>query len=640
MTPRGRTLWSVAELNFSIGTQTIFRNGEFAIAEGERVALVGRNGSGKSTLLSIITGKLEIPDAKICRARDLRIALLDQEFTLDQHRTAQEVIREGQTYFEQLHRRYEDPSVPAAEHEEAEHLLTRFDAWNLKTQLETVMDRLGIAPGAVVGTLSGGEQRRIAFARAIISQPDLLLLDEPTNHLDIPTVSWLEEFLADYRGTVLLVTHDRYFLDRTAQRIVELDRGEFFSVEGSYADFLQAKAEREADADAMEAKRQHFLRSEIDWVRRSPKARLRRNLGRLRRYAEAAAQSAPERVRDVELVIPRGARLGDRCVQLLDISKTLDGKVLLSHFDCEIEPGRKIGVVGANGTGKTTLLKIVTGEWLPDTGRVKIAPAVEFNYVDQGKLVLDQERTVYEEVAEGRDHIELGAERITVRSYLRRFLFEDERINTQIKFLSGGEKARLTLAKILKRGGNFLILDEPTNDLDLSTLRLLEEALIDYPGTLLLVSHDRYFLNRVCDGIIALDGQGHAFFTPGDFDYYESKKAALAAAAGVKAPTSAPAKRNVPPQDPPPPKNSAPNPQKREDGKAKLSFKEQRELAALELRMPELEGRIAEIEGIFQDPDFFRKHGTESAALNGELAALRAELDTATDRWLELDDRR
>ncbi len=627
-----KVLWSAAELNFAVGEQTIFQNAAFAISEGERVALVGRNGTGKSTLLSVIEGKLMPLGAVVSRAKNLRIAALDQDFTLDETRSVRETVRAGQDYFYELLHRYENAALSADEHDEVEHVLHLHDAWHPEIQLDMVLEKLRLdRTEARVSELSGGEKRRVALARAIVSSPDLLLLDEPTNHLDIETVGWIEDFLANYRGTTLLVTHDRYFLDRVATRIVELDRGTFFSVDGSYADFLAVKAEREANEDILEGKRKSFLRSEIEWVRRSPKARLRRNLGRLRRYNEIAGQSAPERTGEVELVIPQGARLGARCVELIEVAKSIAGRKLFGPLNLDIAPGSKIGIVGSNGVGKTTLLRLITGELAPDAGEVKIAPLVEFNYVDQGKLVLNTERTVYEEVAEGRDSIALGAEKISVRSYLKRFLFEDERINTQIKYLSGGEKARLTLAKILKRGGNFLILDEPTNDLDLSTLRLLEEALSAYPGTILLVSHDRYFLNRVCDGIVALDGRGNAFYTPGDFDYYLQKQQEREAACSVNAPPAAPAAVKSTAGAPPP---------VADDGKLKkLSFKEQRELSDLEQRIPELEKRIADLEAIFQEPDFYAQHGADSRRLNDELDATRTELDRATERWLELADR-
>ncbi len=622
----GQIIWSGAELNFSIGTQTIFNQTEFSIAEGEKVALVGRNGCGKSTLLSVIKGALPLHNAVINKVRNLRISSLDQEFTLPGDLTVQQAVRSGQEYIYQLLDEYENPTTTSARHEELEHYLTHHDAWHPETLLAEVMDKLYLSrPTELLKNLSGGEKRRVALARAIAAQPDLLLLDEPTNHLDIETVGWIEDFLASYRGTTLLVTHDRFFLDRVASRIVELDHGKFYSVEGSYADFLTLKAEREANEDAMEAKRKHFLRSEIEWVRRSPKARLRRNLGRLRRYNEIAAQSGPERTGDVELVIPPGPRLGNMCLEIKNISKSIGNKKLFDPFELEITPGRKIGIVGANGCGKTTLLRIITGNLKSDTGFIKMAPQVEFNYIDQSRMVLDEEHTVYEEVAEGRDTIKFGSASLTVRSYLRRFLFEDDRINTHIKYLSGGEKARIILAKILKRGGNFLILDEPTNDLDLSTLRLLEEALAQYDGTILLVSHDRYFLNRICDGIIALDGTGKVFYTPGDYDYYLQKRPT--AAQEEKKPAEKPVA--VPPS----------TPAAVLEKPKKLTFKEQTEFKKLESEIPEMEARIAEIENIFQDPDFFNKFGSQTSELNCELETLKTNLDNATERWLELAER-
>ena len=621
-----RVLWSVGDLNWNIGSQVIFDHAAMSVHEGERLALVGRNGCGKTTLLQIIQGRVTPSEGKIAMARNLRVAALDQEFTLAGDRTVLATVQEGQRHVRELLERYEK-GLDGAEHAAVEHLLTLHDAWHPEAKLASVLDRLGLQRTDVpVAALSGGEKRRVALARAIVSEPDLLLLDEPTNHLDVETVGWIEDFLADYRGTCLLVTHDRYFLDRVATRILELDHGHFYSTEGSYADFLAAKAERETNADLMEQKRRHFLRSEIEWVRRSPKARLRRNLGRLRRYNEVAAQNAPERDGEVELVLPRPPRLGDRCINLEGISVSLGGRKIFGPLDLEIAPGRKIGVVGANGTGKTTLLRTITGELVPDAGTVKIASTVVFNYVDQNKLVLNREATVYDEIAEGVDHIDMGGASITVRAYLRRFLFEDDRINSRIKYLSGGEKARLTLAKILKKGGNVLILDEPTNDLDLSTLRLLEEALAAYDGTVIAVSHDRYFLNRFCDGIIGFDGNGGCFFTPGDYDYYLVKKAELSSGAEV---SRAPEKKAAPAP------HSAPEPPRR----VRLTFREQRELKELEELIPQLEAKIAELEGIFQNPDFYRKNGSRTAELTAELEAAKAELETATARWLELAEK-
>lgn len=620
-------LWAVEDLSYSIGSQTIFNNASMSISAGERVALIGRNGVGKSTLFQVMQRNLAIHGATVTQVKNLRFATLPQEFTLPEEETILEVVRKGQEYFYDLLKQYENSRLSIQEHDRIEHILTLHDAWHPESHLEEILHKLYLyRPDAKIKELSGGEKRRVALARAIVSKPDLLLLDEPTNHLDIETVGWIEEFLADYRGTALIITHDRYFLDRVATRIIELDNGVFYSVEGSYADFLAFKAEREANEDILEAKRKHFLRSEIEWVRRSPKARLRRDQGRLKRYYEIAAQSAPVRMGDVDMVIPRGAPLGNKCVELKNISKTIEGRTIINPLNWEIPPGKKIGIVGGNGTGKTTLLRIIAGFLPPDTGEVSSAPLVEFNYVDQNRFCINEEATLYDEVAEGKSTVSLGGESISTRSYLKRFLFDDERINTRIKYLSGGEKARLTLAKVLKYGGNFLILDEPTNDLDLSTLRLLEEALNSYPGTLLLVSHDRYFLNRVCDGIMALDGKGNMEYYHGDYDYYVQKRQEKAL----------PAASPQQPKPKTPPKAEQPS---RAPVKKKLTFKEQFELKDLEKAMEEMETRIKEIEEIFQDPEFYSRHGKESNQLNEELTTLRDKLDKAMDRYLELLER-
>jgi len=451
----------------------------------------------------------------------------------------------------------------------------------------------------------------------------LLLLDEPTNHLDVNAVAGIENFLASYRGACLLVTHDRYFLDRVATRIVELDHGKMYSVDGSYADFLEAKAEREYNEDVLEQKRKAFLRREIEWVRRSPKARLKRNLGREKRYYEIAAQTGPERSADMELVIPPPSRLGNKVVALKNISLTLGGKKLLDDFSCEFTAKHKVGIVGSNGAGKSSLLKLVTGERLPDSGEVEVAQTVQFNRIDQNREVLDPEKTVLQEVGAGKEHIQFGSERLTVWTYLKRFLFTDERIKTQVKYLSGGEKAHLALAKELKNGGNFLILDEPTNDLDLPTLRILEEALAAYDSTILVVSHDRYFLNRVCNHILAFDEPGHPAMDVGDYDYYASRRKA---AAPVAEPEK---KKETPAPAPAPKKNSA----------KKLSYMEDRELTALENEIPELEDEIANLEARFSDPASFTDPVREMKELTVQIETRKAELEKKYARWEELSEK-
>lgn len=621
-------LWAASELRLTIGTQVIYDDAEFFLHAGERVALVGRNGSGKSTLLRLITGE-ECPDSgNITRARNLRTALLPQDFEMDNARSIRENVAEGLAYFRELQKRFETVPVHSPEHAQIEHELMIHDGWNLETKLNTVLEKLNLSREAerCCQTLSGGEQRRIALARAILAEPDLLLLDEPTNHLDVTTVEWIENFLSDYRGSCLFVTHDRYFLDRIASRIVELSHGKCYSCSGSYADFLAIKAEREANEDLLEQKRRSFLRSELNWVRRSPKARLKRNIGRLKKFDEIAAQSAPIRDKEMELLIPAASRLGSKTVALAHVWLSFGERTILRDFSFEFEPGSRIGIVGPNGIGKSSLLRIITGELAPDRGEVRVAPTVEFNCIDQSRVALDPEKSVFDEISNGSETISLGTERISIWGYLKRFLFEDDRIHTLIRSLSGGEKARLALAKLLKHGGNFLILDEPTNDLDLSSLRLLEEALTSYRGCVLVVSHDRYFLNRVCTGILGFAGNGEVVYTPGDYDsHLEKRRERNHGEIG-----SASARRL--PAEPKRTKGEAP-PQR-------LSWKEARELEGMEEAILALEKEIAAIEALFGEPDFYTKHGRESAALQSKLTSARAESARLYARWEELEAKR
>ncbi|WP_288559023.1 ABC-F family ATP-binding cassette domain-containing protein [uncultured Victivallis sp.] len=622
-------LWAAEELSLAIGRQTLYDNAEFFINAGERVGLIGRNGSGKSTLLRLITGE-ELPGSgNLTRARNLRVAMLPQDFEIDNGRSIADNVRDGLAWFLELQKKFETVSVNSPEHAEIDHLLMLHDGWNLDTKVEQVLAKLGLSdPQRPCDKLSGGEKRRVALARAIISEPDLLLLDEPTNHLDVAAVEWIEKFLAEYRGSCLFVTHDRYFLDRIATRIVELSHGKLYSYQGSYSDFLAAKAERELNEDILDAKRRSFLRREVEWVRRSPKARLKRNLGRMKRYDEIAAQSGPVRDSDMELLIPTAYRLGNKTVDLKGVEQKFSDRVIIDHLDFEFEPRSRIGIVGPNGAGKSTLLKIITQQMQPTKGEVSIASTVEFNYIDQSRVALDPEKSVADEISEGVETIQLGAEKISVWGYLKRFLFEDERINTKVKYLSGGEKARLTLAKILKQGGNFLILDEPTNDLDLSSLRLLEEALATYLGCVIVVSHDRYFLNRVCTGILAFEAGGKVVYNPGDYDYYLEKRREREAAALAAAEPARPAK----------PQSSAPPPAPKE--RRKLSYKEQRELDGMEEAIAAAEEKVSEIETCFSDPDFFAKYGSRAAELQRQLDDAKAECARLYERWDELESKR
>ena len=622
-----RPLWAVRHLFLNIGLQTIFEDADFSIHENEHVALVGRNGCGKSTLLRIIAGEFANVRGDIAIANNIRIGYLPQNFAVDSSRTIRENIMDGAAYWQELLQRYEDKRTPQSEHERIEHLLTMHDSWDIVRKADNVIGKLDLDAERKCESLSGGEMRKVALARSIISSPDLLLLDEPTNHLDVSVIQWIEKFLDSFRGSCLFVTHDRYFLDRLADRVVELDQGKFYSYDGSYADFMTGKMERETKLSIAEAKRKHFLAREIDWIRRSPKARLKRNLGRVKRFDQLNSMPDIKIAADMELLIPDPPRLGNKAVDVENISLAFGDKTLFKNFSFEFVPGAKVGIIGPNGIGKSSFLKVLTGQLEPDSGKIKYAPALEFNYIDQGKITLDLEKTVAEEISGGVESIDLGTEKITVWGYLKRFLFEDERINTQVKYLSGGEKARLILAKILKNRCNFLILDEPTNDLDLSSLRMLEDALESFGGALIIVSHDRYFLNRLCDTIIAFEGNGELYVQTGDYDYYLEK---LEEREAKKLAAAAPKIKNTSQTPPSPPAPKA----------EKLSFKENRELEEMEGKIEALDEKISALEALFSAPDFFEKYGKDSPKLQSELEDLRNEQAALYDRWEFLEQKK
>jgi ATP-binding cassette subfamily F protein uup len=518
-------------------------------------------------------------------------------------------------------------SLPAdsKRHGELEHRIQSLDGWTLEARVEAALSHLNCPAGdRHVGELSGGEKRRVALARAIVSRPDFLLLDEPTNHLDPESIDWVAEFLENFGGTFLVVTHDRYFLDRVVNRIVELCDGKFWWHDGNYTDYLLDKAERQAADAVVEHKRQMFLRKELDWVRTGPRAQRSKAKNRFERYYETAAEDGPAAEEDMELVIPPPPQLGNRTVEVSNLGITLGERRLFSGFSFNFENGKRIGICGRNGLGKTTLLKILIGQLPPSEGTIKVGPLTQFNYVDQARLQLNDERTVLDEASDGTEFVVWGDSRISVRSYLKRFLFADDRIMTQVRKLSGGERSRLLLAKILKAGGNFLILDEPTNDLDLPTLRVLEEALNAFPGVACVVSHDRYFLNRVCTDILAFEGDGRIQHSVGDYDYYLEKKQRRTAPA-----PKAEAKAYLA-------LSAAPKPAK--PGKArKLSFKEQRELEGMEAQIQTVDGEIVQIEGLFAQPDFHRTHGSQTEHLVADLAAAKAKLSRLYARWEELE---
>jgi len=620
-------VFAAEALKISIGTQQIFDDAELTVHEGERVGLIGRNGCGKSTFLKLIAEPdLLAENGRIRRKKDLRIGYLPQDFTLDSSLDVYGNVRLGVKYLADLLHEYENLPPESHRHHELELEISCHNAWNLDNRLQVIMDALKVPPGNLsVDNLSGGEKRRVLLARELVGDPDLLLLDEPTNHLDAETIEWLEDFIAGYRGTCVIITHDRYFLDRVTNRIIELSWGKFYSYEGNYSDFLVSKAEREMHVEKQEERRQKFLRSEIEWVRSNPKARTCRNQGRLKRYEEISAISAPKRESFMELVIPPAEQLGNKVTSFQNVSLRFGERSLLQDFSFEFEPGMRLGIIGKNGTGKTSFLKLITGELQPSEGTAILADNVRFNYIDQGREHLDDNKTVLEEIGEGCEHVLLGSEKITVWTYLKRFLFADERIKTQISRLSGGERARLMLAKQLKRGGNFIILDEPTNDLDLATLRILEEALCDYRGCIAVVSHDRYFLNRVCSSIMAFENGNNPEYSVGNYEYYHEMKSRRESELQASTSTANSASAN--------------DSRKKKDSPStkKLSYKEQKELDGMEDKIMDIETAIEEIGKLFSSPDFFKENGERIAELNEELSALKAEQERCYARWEELE---
>jgi len=611
---------SALELEVHFGEQVILDKASLSVHDGDRIGLVGRNGAGKSTFLKIISGLLPADSGEVAKKKDLIVGFLSQEFTLDEYKNVYENILDGAVLELNLIKEYENTSFDAAHKHHLEEKILRLDSWNLEKRIKMLIDSLD-APTADrdIKTLSGGEKRRVALCRALISKPDLLILDEPTNHLDTKSIEWLEDFLAQYNGTCIFVTHDRYFLDRIANRIVELSSGVFYSHQGNYTEYLINKSERQAIKEVEERKRQMFLRRELEWVRRGPKARRTKAKSRLDNYQEVASQNDFEVELDVELIIPPAERLGKKVLEFKDVGIKLGERYLFQNFNFIFEPGRKIGVVGQNGVGKTTLLKMILGSLLPTMGKMEVGETTQFNYVDQARLLLNDDDTVIKAIGDGSETVRFGKQQLSIWTYLRRFLFTDDRINTLVGRLSGGEKSRLTLAKILCNGGNFLMLDEPTNDLDLPTLRILEEALLAFDGCVIVVSHDRYFLNRICDGILALEGNEEIFYSEGGYDFYiEKKKKREQSLKELKT------------------KEITEDSRIRNKQK-KLSYKDSIELDQIEGKIVQAESEVEEIEKIYSSPDFFEKYAAQTNELNTKLENAKEKVKKLYNRWEELE---
>ncbi len=608
------------ELEVHFGEQIILDKASLSVHEGDRIGLVGKNGAGKSTFLKIISGLMAPDSGEVAKKKNLVTGFLRQEFYLDESLNVYENILSGALAETNLIKEYESAPFDAPNKHHLEVMILQMDSWNLDKRINSLIQALN-APEATrnITTLSGGEKRRVALCQALISKPDLLILDEPTNHLDTKAIEWLENFLAGYNGTCIFVTHDRYFLDRIANRIVELASGTFYSHQGNYTEYLINKTERQVIKEVEERKRQMFLKRELEWVRRGPKARRTKSKSRLDNFYDVSSQSNDDVELNVELIIPPAERLGKKVVKLKNVGIQLGGKILFEKFDFIFEAGKKIGVVGQNGTGKTTLLKIILGVLSPSKGKIEVGETTQFNYVDQARLLLNDEDSVINAIGEGSETIKFGKYQLSIWTYLRRFLFTDDRINTQVSRLSGGEKSRLTLAKILCAGGNFLMLDEPTNDLDLPTLRILEEALMAFEGCVIVVSHDRYFLNRVCNGILALEGNGEIYYSEGDYDYYREKRS-----------------RRVREEELSKPK------QKKEDlrikpKQKKLSYKDSLEFESIEEKIIEAESEVERIEKIFASPEFYEKYAAQTNQLNLQLDKAKEKVKILYIRWEELE---
>jgi sulfate-transporting ATPase len=499
---------------------------------GAKIGVLGLNGSGKSTLLRIMAGVDPDYIGEIAMSKGYTVGYLEQEPQLDESKTVIEIVREAVQEIVDDLKRYDEVNLGFAEPDadfdaliaeqaKLQDRLDHVDAWNLDSRLELAMGALRCPPSDTpVKILSGGERRRVALTRLLLREPDILLLDEPTNHLDAESIAWLEHHLQNYKGTVIAVTHDRYFLDNVAGWILELDRGYGIPWEGNYSSWLAQKEERLRQEEKAESKRQRTLKRELEWINMSQKARQSKGQARVNAYEKLLAQETEERRSELEIYIPPGPRLGDIVINLDGISKAFDEKLLIEDFSAQIPPGSIIGIVGPNGAGKSTLLKMITGELKPDAGTIKIGETVQLAYVDQARS-LDPDKTVWEEISGGAETLTLGERTINSRAYVSSFNFSGTDQQKKVGVLSGGERNRVHTAKMLTEGANVILLDEPTNDLDINTLRALEEAIDNFAGSAVVVSHDRWFLDRICTHILAFEGDSQARLFLGNWSDYE-----------------------------------------------------------------------------------------------------------------------
>ncbi len=513
--------------------RTVLKDVSLSFYPGAKIGVLGYNGAGKSTVLKIMAGEEKEYRGDADLAEGATVGLLEQEPQLDESKDVKGNVEDGVAEtkalldrFNELAANYSDET--ADEFAALQAKIDAADAWNLDTQLEYAMDALRLPPAdADVGKLSGGERRRVALCRLLLSRPDLLLLDEPTNHLDAESVAWLERHLAEYEGAVVAVTHDRYFLDNVAGWILELDRGRGLPYEGNYSSWLEQKQARLAQEEKQEKARQRTIASELEWVRENPKGRRKKAKARLANYEELVARESEVQLDQVQIHIPAGPRLGDVVVEADGLGKGFGDRLLIEDLSFSLPRGGIVGVIGPNGAGKTTLFRMITGDEKPDSGELRVGETVELAYVDQSRDALDADKTVWEEISGGDDEIEVGEQKVNSRKYVSSFNFKGSDQQKKVGDLSGGERNRVHLAKLLRRGGNLLLLDEPTNDLDVDTLRALEEALLSFGGCAVVISHDRWFLDRVATHVLAFEGDSQVTWFEGNFEAYEEHRREL-----------------------------------------------------------------------------------------------------------------
>ncbi|AXA91860.1 ATP-binding cassette domain-containing protein [Massilia sp. YMA4] len=634
---------SLSQAQLAFGHHALLDHAEFSLETGERVGLIGRNGTGKSSLLKIISGRQKLDDGLLVMQQGLRIAYVEQEPQFEPEMSVFDAVASGLGELPALVKEYDrltgqfgqgDDEALMERMHEIQVKLDAADAWSINNKVEQTLDRLNLGPDALMKTLSGGMQKRVALARALVAGPDVLLLDEPTNHLDFTSIQWLEGLLRDFKGSVLFITHDRSFLDNVATRIVELDRGRLMSYPGNFSTYQTRKAEQLAIEEIENAKFDKFLAQEEVWIRKGVQARRTRDEGRVRRLERLREQRAARRDQQgqVRLEVTSGERSGKIVAELDNVSKAFGEKVIVRDFSTTILRGDKVGLIGTNGAGKTTLLKLILGEEQADSGTVKQGTKLQVAYFDQMRAQLNEEASLADTISPGSDWVEVNGQKKHVMSYLGDFLFAPERARSPVRTLSGGERNRLLLARLFAKPANVLVLDEPTNDLDIDTLELLEELLEDYPGTVFLVSHDRMFLDNVVTQVIVAEGGGVWRDYIGGYSDWERVRAAPAAA-----PRKADAKAEVRPARAEP--AAAPAPAAAAAPKKKLSFKEQRELDELPKLIASLEDEQTALNVTLSDPDFYKKTPGEAKRLQQRIGEIEEQLMAALERWEQIESR-